>query len=205
MTLLANIQMALEALRVNRMRSALTMLGMLLGRRIDGNPRHRDILGPYALSQMRLGNGLTICGDTNKSSYGMGWYPSSLYGKTWWQHNGGMPGTQALLIVSDDGSQAFAYACNSINSNDWASASFCTTILGIMDGIDRANAWPAIDLFGVYNSEYDSWVATEFDRSLRCTELLEKRGIKLDLERLIDAGRRAALHEVMGHMSELAR
>ncbi len=30
---------------------------LLLSRRIDGNSRHRDIIGAYALSQMQLGNG----------------------------------------------------------------------------------------------------------------------------------------------------
>jgi CubicO group peptidase (beta-lactamase class C family) len=134
---------------------------LLLSRRIDGNTRHRDILGAYALSQMQLGNGQPSC-NGGTSSYGMGWYPSSRNGKTWWQHNGAMAGTQATLIVSDDGSQAFAFACNSVHSTDWPSGGFRNMILDLMDSIDNANAWPTIDLFGKYNPEYDAWAATEF-------------------------------------------
>jgi len=134
---------------------------LLLSRRIDGNARHRDIIGSYALSQMQLGNGQSSC-NGGTSSYGLGWYPSSRHGKTWWQHNGAMAGTQAILVVSDDGSQAFAYACNSVHSSDWPSGTFRNTILDLMDAIDDAGAWPAIDLFGKYNPEYDAWVAAEF-------------------------------------------
>jgi hypothetical protein len=134
---------------------------LLLSRRIDGNTRHKDILGAYALSQMQLADGLPSC-NGGTSSYGMGWYPSSRNGKTWWQHNGAMAGTQAILVVSDDGSQAFAYACNSVHSSDWPSGTFRNTILDLMDAIDNANAWPAIDLFGKYNPEYDTWAAAEF-------------------------------------------
>jgi hypothetical protein len=62
----------------------------------------------------------------------------------------------------DDGSQAFACACNSVRSSDWPSGKFRNTVLDLMDAIDDANAWPAIDLFGKYNPEYDTWAATEF-------------------------------------------
>ncbi|MBI3867172.1 MAG: serine hydrolase [Verrucomicrobia bacterium] len=134
---------------------------LLLARRIDGNPRHRDIIGSYALSQMQKGNGQPSC-NGGTSSYGLGWYPSSRNGKTWWQHNGAMAGTQAILVVSDDGSQAFAYACNSVHSSDWPSGLFEATVLDLMKGIDDAKEWPSIDLFGKYNPEYDAWAASTF-------------------------------------------
>jgi CubicO group peptidase (beta-lactamase class C family) len=134
---------------------------LLLSRRIDGNSRHTDIIGSYALSQMQLGNGQPGC-NGGTSAYGLGWYSSVRNGKTWWQHNGAMAGTQAILVVSDDGSQAFAYACNSIHSSDAFSGTFRNAILDFMDDIDDAGAWPAIDLFGKYNPQYDAWAATEF-------------------------------------------
>lgn len=93
-------------------------------------------------------------------------YPSTRNGKTWWQHNGAMAGTQAILVVSDDGSQAFAYACNSVNSTDAFSGTISNTVRDLMDNIDNANAWPDIDLFGKYNPEYDAWAATAFGSSL---------------------------------------
>lgn len=140
---------------------------LLLSRRIDGNPRHKDIIGAYSLSQMQLGNGQPIRTNVfGASTYGMGWYPSMRNGKTWWQHNGAMAGTQAILIVSDDGSQAFAYTCNSINTNDSASVTFSNIILDLMDAVDDANAWPAIDLFGTYNPEYNAWASAEFDSAV---------------------------------------
>lgn len=138
---------------------------LLLGRRIDGNPRHRDIIGAYALSQMQLGNNKPSC-NGGTSSYGLGWYPSSRNGMTWWQHNGAMAGTQAILVVSDDGSLAFAYACNSVHSSDWPSGGFRNTILDLMKTIDDANAWPDIDLFGKYNPGYDSWAADAFGNAV---------------------------------------
>lgn len=138
---------------------------LLMGRRIDGNPRHRDIIGSYALSQMQLGNGKPSC-NGGTSGYGLGWYPSTRNGKTWWQHNGAMAGTQAILVVSDDGSQSFAYACNSVHSSDWPSGTFRNTILDLMDGIDDAKAWPDIDLFGKYNSSYDAWALDAFGSSV---------------------------------------
>lgn len=134
---------------------------LLLARRIDGNSRHRDIIGSYALSQMQLGNGKPSC-NGGTSGYGLGWYPSTRNGKTWWQHNGAMAGTQAILVVSDDGSQAFAYACNSVHSSDWPSSQFRNTILDLMDAIDDADAWPEVDLFGKYNQEYDAWATGAF-------------------------------------------
>ena len=134
---------------------------LLLSRRIDGNPRHRDIIGSYALSQMQLGNGKPSC-NGGTSGYGLGWYPSTRNGKTWWQHNGAMAGTQAILVVSDDGSQAFAYACNSVHSSDWPSGQFRNTILDLMDSIDDAKDWPTIDLSAKYNPDYDAWANASF-------------------------------------------
>ncbi len=167
---------------------------LLLSRRIDGNPRHKDIIGAYALSQMQLGNGQPSC-NGGTSSYGMGWYPSTRNGKTWWQHNGAMAGTQAILIVSDDGSQAFAYACNSVHSSDWPSGTFRNTILDLMDNIDDANAWPAIDLFGKYNQDYDAWVATEFGSAASRIGLADFWAPSADPD---DDGRNNALEAFLG-------
>jgi len=167
---------------------------LLLSRRIDGNSRHKDILGSYALSQMQLGNGQPSC-NGGTSSYGMGWYPSTRNGKTWWQHNGAMAGTQAILIVSDDGSQAFAYACNSIHSSDWPSGTFRNTILDLMDSIDDANAWPAIDLFSKYNPEYDAWAATEFGNAVGRTGLIDFWAPSADPD---EDGRNNALEAYLG-------
>lgn len=138
---------------------------LLLARRIDGDPRHRDILGTYAISQMRLGNGLQSC-NGGTSGYGLGLYSSTRNGKTWWQHNGAMAGTQAIMVFSGDGTLAFAYACNSVHSSDTGSGQFRNTILDLMDAIDDANAWPDMDLFGKYNPDYDAWAATEFGSSV---------------------------------------
>lgn len=145
---------------------------LLMARRIDGNPRHRDIIGSYALSQMQLGNGKPSC-NGGTSGYGLGWYPSTRNGRTWWQHNGAMAGTQAILVVSDDGSQAFAYACNSVHSSDWPSGQFRNTILDLMDAIDDADAWPEIDLFGKYNPEYDAWAQDAFGNAVSRPGLID--------------------------------
>lgn len=148
---------------------------LLLARRIDGNTRHKDIIGSYALSQMQLANGQPVCfaNPPRNSTYGLGWYPSSRGGHTWWQHNGAMAGTQAILCVSEDGSLAFAFACNSVNSNDWGSSSFRNSIIDIITAIDTANAWPDIDLFGKYNPEYDAWAATEFPAAVSRAGMIE--------------------------------
>ena len=167
---------------------------LLLSRRIDGNNRHKDIIGAYALSQMQLGNGQPSC-NGGTSSYGMGWYPSTRNGKTWWQHNGAMAGTQAILIVSDDGSQAFAYACNSVHSSDWPSGGFRNTILDLMDAIDDANAWPVIDLFGKYNQAYDAWAATEFGAVVSRAGLIDFWAPGADPD---DDGRNNALEAYLG-------
>ena len=167
---------------------------LLLSRRIDGNSRHKDIIGAYALSQMQLGNGQPSC-NGGTSSYGMGWYPSTRNGKTWWQHNGAMAGTQAILVVSDDGSQAFAYACNSIHSSDWPSGTFSNTIRDLMDAIDDANAWPAIDLFGKYNPDYDAWAAGEFGAAVSRTGLIDFWAPSADPD---DDGRNNALEAYLG-------
>lgn len=168
---------------------------LLLGRRIDGNARHRDIIGSYALSQMQLGNGKPSC-NGGTSGYGLGWYASTRNGKTWWQHNGAMAGTQAILVVSDDGSQAFAYACNSVHSSDWPSGNFRNMILDIMDGIDDADAWPEIDLFGKYNSEYDAWALGAFGSAVVSrTGLLDFWAPQADPD---DDGRSNALEAYLG-------
>ncbi len=141
---------------------------LLMARRIDGNPRHRDIIGGYALSQMRLANGQPDA-NNNASSYGMGWYPSTRHGQTWWQHNGSMAGTQAILCISEDGSQAFAYATNSVDSSDRFSNQFRNLVLDQMNEVQttpvepgQSSAWPEIDLFNKYNPAYDEWAQTAF-------------------------------------------
>ena len=135
---------------------------LLLGRRIDGDARHRDLLGAYALSQMRLANlQPDIDNANNPSSYGMGWYPGNRNGFQWWGHNGAMAGTKSYLVVSD-GDYSFAYACNKIGTSDTFSGTFANLILDAMNGIDTANAWPAFDLFETYNPEYDAWAAAAF-------------------------------------------
>lgn len=135
---------------------------LLLARRIDGNSRHRDIIGSYALSQMQMGNGQIDFHNGGTSGYGLGWYPGNRNGQTWWQHNGSMAGTQAILCVSDDGGMSFAYATNSVHDSDAFSSTFRNTILDLMDDIDDADAWPAVDFSGKYNPEYDAWAAGAF-------------------------------------------
>lgn len=135
---------------------------LLLGRRMDNNPRHRDLLGAYAMSQLRLANGQPdIDNGNNPSSYGMGWYPGSRNGFQWWGHNGAMAGTKAYLVVSD-GDYSFAYACNKIGTSDGFSGTFANLVLDFMDTVDDADAWPTINLFGTYNPEYDAWAASAF-------------------------------------------
>lgn len=135
---------------------------LLLGRRIDNDPRHRDILGSYALSQLRLANNQPDIDNGNAlSNYGLGWFPSSRNGFTWWGHNGAMAGTKSYLVVSD-GDYSFAYACNHLGSSDTFSSTFANLTLDAMNVIDDANAWPAINLFGIYNPGYDAWADTAF-------------------------------------------
>jgi len=135
---------------------------LLLGRRIDGDARHRDLLGSYALSQMRLANlQPDIDNGNTPSSYGMGWYPGSRNGFQWWGHNGSMPGSKSYLVVSD-GDYSFAYACNKIGTSDTFSGTFANLVLDFMNVVDGANAWPTLNLFGTYNPEYDAWAATAF-------------------------------------------
>lgn len=142
---------------------------LLMGRRIDGSPRQADILGSYAISQMRLASNAPD-DNGNASGYGLGWYPSSGYSHTWWQHNGSMGGTQALLCVSDDGTQSFAYAANSVRNSDAFSSSFRSLVLGLMNDLETANAWPAIDLSGTWNAAYDAWAATAFGAMITGTD-----------------------------------
>ena len=134
---------------------------LLMGRRIDGTARHTDIIGSYAHSQMQLANGQPDI-NGNTSTYGLGWYPNTRGGRTWWQHNGAMAGSKALLAVSGDGDIAFAFAANSIHSDDWPSGGLRNQIIDILTGFDNANAWPQIDLFGTYNAAYDAWAADAF-------------------------------------------
>jgi hypothetical protein len=96
------------------------------------------------------------------SGYGLGWYAGTRHGFSWWQHNGAMSGTQANLVVRDDGEMAFAYATNSVGSGDFHSGNFTAMILDHMDTIDDAGAWPATDHFRAWNSAYDTWAQTEF-------------------------------------------
>ncbi len=138
---------------------------LLMARRIDGNPRHADIIGAYALSQMRLGNGQPD-DNGNTSTYGLGWYAGNRHGRAWWQHNGAMAGTQAILVASADGELAFAYAANSIHSSDTASSTLRNKILDLMNDIETANAWPAVNLFGKYNPAYDAWATAAFGASV---------------------------------------
>ncbi len=138
---------------------------LLMGRRIDGNPRQTDIIGSYALSQMQLGNGQTD-DNGNTSQYGLGWYAGTRNGHTWWQHNGAMGGTQAILVVRDDGEQSFAYATNSVRNSDRGSGTFRNMILDQMDAIDDANAWPKTDHFRVWNPTYDAWATSEFSSTV---------------------------------------
>ncbi len=146
---------------------------LLLGRRIDGDSRYKDIIGSYALSQMQLANGLPDA-DGDISNYGMGWYPSTSNGHTWWQHNGSMSGTQALLCVSDDGSQGFAYATNSVNDDDEYSGKFRNMVLNDMQSIENSSQWPDIDLSGAWNPAYDSWADSAFGTKVTSqTGLLE--------------------------------
>jgi CubicO group peptidase (beta-lactamase class C family) len=135
---------------------------LLLGRRMDNDPRHRDLLGSYAMSQLRLANGQPdIDNNMNASNYGMGWYPGSRNGLTWWGHNGSMAGSKAYLIVSD-GDYSFAYATNRRGTGDTFSGVFANLVLDFMDDVDDADAWPALDLFETYNPSYDSWAASAF-------------------------------------------
>ncbi|MES2921319.1 MAG: serine hydrolase [Verrucomicrobiota bacterium] len=138
---------------------------LLMGRRIDGNPRQTDIIGSYALSQMQLGNG-QLDDNGNVSQYGLGWYAGTRNGHTWWQHNGAMGGTQAILVVRDDGEQSFAYAANSVRDSDRGSGTFRNLILDQMDAIDDAKAWPQTDHFRVWNPAYDAWVDGEFSATV---------------------------------------
>lgn len=39
-------------------------------------------------------------------------------------------------------------------------------IIGLMDEIDQANAWPEIDLFLTYNSDDDAWAASAFGNNV---------------------------------------
>jgi CubicO group peptidase (beta-lactamase class C family) len=135
---------------------------LLLGRRIDNDPRHRDLLGAYAMSQMRLANNQPdIDNGMTPSAYGMGWYPGTRNGFQWWGHNGSMAGSKSYLVVSD-GDYSFAYACNKVGTSDTFSGTFANLVLDFMDDIDDANAWPAIDLFETYNPEYDAWATAAF-------------------------------------------
>lgn len=134
---------------------------LLMARRIDGNSRHCDIIRSSTVSLMRQANGQPDS-DGDISNYGLGWYPSNRHGLTWWQHNGAMAGTQAILCVSEDGSQGLAYATNSVHSSDDASVVFRNGIQDLMDAIQDAGEWPAIDMFGKYNPEFDAWAADAF-------------------------------------------
>jgi CubicO group peptidase (beta-lactamase class C family) len=134
---------------------------LLLGRRIDGNPRQADIIGSYALSQMQLGSGVTDS-NGNPSSYGLAWYPSYRNSKVWWQHNGSMAGTKAILCVSDDGDESFAYATNSVDTADEYSGTIRDLVIDQLKSIDAAATWPDIDLSGKYNTTYDNWATSAF-------------------------------------------
>jgi CubicO group peptidase (beta-lactamase class C family) len=134
---------------------------LLFARRIDGNPRQTDILGTYALSQMQTAS-MEPDDEGDPSGYGLGWYAGTRHGHSWWQHNGAMSGTQANLVVRDDGEMSFAYATNSAGANDSHSGDFTAMILDHMDSIDDADVWPRTDHSRTWNPAYDTWAQTEF-------------------------------------------
>ncbi len=138
---------------------------LLLARRIDGNSRHRDIISASSLGAMQLASGQRD-GNGRISMYGLGWYPTNRHGLTWWQHNGAMAGSQAILCISGDGSQGLAYATNSVHSSDDTSELFGNGIQDWMDTVHDADAWPALDLFGSYNPEYNAWAGEAFGSSV---------------------------------------
>ena len=138
---------------------------LLMGRRIYGKLRQTDIIGFYTFSQMQTGNG-QLDDSNNVSQYGLGWYAGTRNGHTWWQHNGVMGGTQAILVVRDDGEQSFAFATNSANYDDRGSSAFRNLIVDQMNLIDSSNAWPKTDLFRIWNPLYDAWAISEFSSTV---------------------------------------
>ena len=127
---------------------------LLLTRRVDGDPRHTDILSASNITALRTR--MTPDSSTGYSwqTYGCGWYTDNYANPGYWGHNGSMAGTRAEMIAGTDDIH-YAWVANTQGS---ISNSALETIL---DQI-TASGWPEIDLFGSYHPAYDAWVTVNF-------------------------------------------
>ena len=134
-----------------------TALDLLLyGRRIDGKSTQKDLLTASALSAMRTGS-------SDAPTYGLGWFWDN--GRTWYAHNGCMTGTLGWLITRQDDIQ-IAVMTNLRPNDDDCAWILNGVLMGIGDGLQSANAWPAIDLFPSANQDFDQWSINQFPASV---------------------------------------
>lgn len=139
---------------------------LLLGRRVDGDATHTDILNADSITALRT-RGFPISSiNYDWRTYGLGWYTDNYTNPTRWGHNGSMPGTRSEFHVGVNNGTSFAWVANVRAANADA---FTTSLLNIFTNITVANAWPGFDLFGVWHPEYNAWLAehfTSFERGL---------------------------------------
>ncbi len=143
---------------------------LLLGRRVDGNATHTDILSADSITALRTPGAPDSSTGYIWQTYGLGWAPSHA---PWgdivdWGHNGGMSGTRSEFHVSMNSGTSFAWVANRRTYGDPDPANaFTANLRGIFSNITAANAWPRFDLFGVWHPEYNAWVAEHFTATER--------------------------------------
>jgi D-alanyl-D-alanine carboxypeptidase len=124
---------------------------LLVSRRVDGDPRHADIINNTSRMALLTPGPAVPATGYNSSNYGLGWFPRSTYVG----HNGAMAGSRAEWMM-ESGQNAYAWASNTLGgmSN--------TTLQNIINSIDSADAWPELDLFGIYHPYYQDWLTGHF-------------------------------------------
>ncbi len=129
---------------------------LLLGRRLDGDATHADILSAASITVLHTRGNPGSSLNYGWRTYGLGWYTDDYNNPGFWGHNGSMNGTRAEFIVGTNGT-SFAWAANK-------QAEISNPALeAILNDITAANAWPDIDLFGVYHPAYNAWVVEHFN------------------------------------------
>lgn len=124
---------------------------LLVSRRVDGDPRHEDIINNASVMALRTPGPTVPSTGYNSNTYGLGWFSRSSY----FGHNGAMAGSRAEWMM-EQGVNAYAWASNTLGgmSN--------TTLQNIINTIDADDAWPDLDLFGIHHPYYQSWLGSHF-------------------------------------------
>ncbi|WP_367874081.1 serine hydrolase [Luteolibacter sp. Populi] len=128
---------------------------LLLTRRVDGDPRHEDILSADRVTALHTRGNPTSSSGYTWQNYGLGWGCDNYANPGSWGHNGGMAGTRAELVARTNDIH-YAWVANSVGNVD------NSAIEAILNDVTANNDWPEIDLFGSYHPAYNAWLAVHF-------------------------------------------